>query len=122
MLRRFVENDRLFFCGESGSVVFGMSEIETDNGVEITMDGDITSDAAPCFGDELISAALAYDNITLDLNGLGFISSSGFRVLLDAQNCIDNLSNKEMTIRKLSSSMRAAFEEIGYYELFLYIE
>lgn len=122
MLKRFVENSRLFFLDEDGSPVFGMTERETENGLEIIMDGNITSDAAYFFGDELISSALAYNSVTLDLNGLGFISNLGFRVLLDAQNCVDDLPDKEMTVKKLSPPLRDAFGEIGYLDLFIYAE
>ena len=91
----------------------------TENGVvSIAVEGDIISDSALCFGDELMTAVTVSKGLVIDLTGVGFISNAGFKALLNTQKAIDGIKGHSLTLRGISPALMSSFDEIGFDGLF----
>lgn len=90
-----------------------------ENGVmNIAVEGDITSEAALCFADELLTAVTVSRGLVIDLSGVGFISNAGFKALLNTQKTIDGIKGHSLSLRGISPALMSSFEEIGFDGLF----
>ena len=92
---------------------------QLENGtMNIAVEGDITSEAALGFSDELLAAVTVSNGIVLDLSGVGFISNAGFKALLNTQKAVDGIKGHSLSLRGISPALMSSFEEIGFDGLF----
>jgi anti-sigma B factor antagonist len=85
----------------------------------VTVKGRVDSATAPQFSkalDELINKGMY--KIVIDMNGLEYMSSAGFRALLAAQRQCKRLDRGEVLLAALQDRIREALELAGFTELF----
>jgi len=87
----------------------------------ISVKGRVDSYTAPKLGEafENINAAGRY-KIVLDLSGLEFMSSAGFRTLLMAQRTCKRYNRGEIVLACVPKRTMEAFELTGFTPLFIY--
>ncbi len=85
----------------------------------LTVKGRVDSATAPKFGEALSSIA---DNgrykIVVDMAGLEYMSSAGFRALLATQRTCKRYNRGEVVLASVSNRIHEALELAGFTELF----
>lgn len=102
----------------SGDQRLTLREMPENGVMNIAVEGDITTETALCFGDELLTAVTVSKGLVIDLSGVGFISNAGFKALLNTQKAIDGIKGHSLSLRGVSSALMSSFEEIGFDGLF----
>lgn len=80
------------------------------NSLEFTLRGKLDSLTAPKLAAELEKGMEGADSLLFDFSGLEYISSAGFRLLIQAENM---LKNGEMRILYANDLVRNAFALTG---------
>jgi anti-sigma B factor antagonist len=85
----------------------------------VTVNGRVDSSTAPQFGqtlDGLIQKGVF--KIVIDMSGLDYMSSAGFRALLGAQRQCKRYNRGEVLLAAVPDRIREALELAGFTELF----
>lgn len=94
-------------------------EKKIDSGIFLLkLNGQITSETAAAFDEELKSAPEGIQNITLDMSNLTFISSSGLRAILGAQKRLDAV-NGHIYIKNVRPDIMDVFEMVNFTRFLL---
>ncbi len=118
MLNRKLEGSAIVFY-DGSTQILSIREEEIENGVLITLQGELRSDTGHELLDELTALATAGVNITLDFEGVTYITSTILDVLLKAQHTIDKISKGNLLLRKLKPDIYSEFEKTGTHESFM---
>ena len=118
MLTRKLEGSSIVFYNDSTQVL-SIKEEENENGVLMTLVGELRSDVAHELLDELTALATVGVNIVLDFEGVTFITSTILDVLLTAQQTMDSLGKGTMLLQKLQPEIFRQFEKTGTSELLM---
>ena len=81
------------------------------------VEGSINSANAAEFGKALAVLPGEAESVTLDIEGLDYISSAGLRVLLNMQKKF-NAKNGKMVIRNANGMIMEVFEATGFLDIF----
>ena len=92
------------------------SQRDGDN-LTLKISGRLSTDEANVAKNEILSALDGVKNLTLDLNGLEYISSSGLRILLAAMKKI-KAQGGTMTVKNVGAQVREVLEMTGFAEIF----
>ena len=94
-----------------------MNIVKQMNGknLEIAVEGALDTYTSPELGKVLEESMGGADTLTLDFSKLEYISSAGLRVLLFAQNAMEEKGG--MKIKNVSEIIRDAFEITGFMEI-----
>ncbi len=85
----------------------------------ITVKGRVDSSTAPDFSKALEKANTAgYFKIAVDMSGLEYMSSAGFRALLASQRNCKRYNRGELVLVSVPERIREALELAGFTELF----
>ncbi len=86
----------------------------TKNGTEMTvrLEGRLDASTAPELSQELRANYDDITDLTLDLEGLEYISSAGLRVLLEAHKTMSGKGT--MTVLNVNGVLREIFEATGF--------
>jgi anti-sigma B factor antagonist len=85
----------------------------------LTVTGRVDSSTAPEFGQKLEALTeKGVFNIVIDMSGLEYMSSAGFRALLGAQRQCKRLNRGEVLLAAVPTRIREALELAGFTELF----
>jgi anti-sigma B factor antagonist len=85
----------------------------------ITVKGRVDSSTAPDFSKALEKAnAGGYFKIVVDMSGLEYMSSAGFRALLASQRNCKRYNRGELVLVAVPDRIREALELAGFTELF----
>ena len=90
-----------------------MTITKQQNGTSLTLkiDGRLDSTAAPLLEKELNSLAGSFSGLTFDFAGLEYISSAGFRVLIQAYKIMHDKGNLEVV--NANAIVRESFRLTG---------
>ena len=116
-MNRSIIGDTLFICDDDGTDVLTMSERLTKERAYMMLSGNINSECARDFEDELICLLTVKDRIMLDMGGVAYISGAGFNALLSAQKLIDGKSGASLEIVNVSGKLMRDFDDIGFSNL-----
>lgn len=126
MLKRSVSGDRLVVRDENNSAgggsSFSMREVARGDELLVEVGGEISAPMASEFADQLLICALAFNRVTLDLNKADNICEKAFEELLRVQNSVDDMRGKQIAVKRPSPSVCRMLENIGYDDLFDYID
>lgn len=117
MINREVREGALVIS-EDGAELISIRETPVDDRMRIAVSGGITSETAPYFADELMTAVTVSNSLEIDLSGVEFISSAGFKALLNTQKTIDGIKGKSLRLFGISERLMNSFEDIGFDGLF----
>ena len=121
MIIRKVNNGVLELHDETTNIIMTIEE-EIENGTMlIDVSGEIRSEVAHEFEDEIMAAFSVSNNIMINLSKATYISSLALRALLSLQQMIDDMPEAKMVICGLSPQIKQSFVESGFYDI-LYIE
>lgn len=121
MISRKINNGVLELYDSEGKIVMTIEEKVKDNIIDIFVSGEIKNNVAHEFEDEIMAAFSVFHNITINLSKTTYIASLALRSLLSLQQMIDDIPNSKMIICGVSSQIKQAFIESGFYDI-LYIE
>ena len=82
----------------------------------VKVEGRLDTLTAPEFDDELKPALEGVKELLLDLEGLEYISSAGLRVLLVAQQEMDD-KDGTMTLKNVSEDIMEVFDVTGFVDV-----
>lgn len=90
---------------------------KTTNGSELTvaLTGRLDTTTAPDLEKELKDALAGVTKVTIDMQGLEYISSAGLRVLLSAQKVMNKQG--EMKIVRVNEVIMEIFEVTGFSDI-----
>ena len=115
---RAVEGNRLMISDASGRPVLSMLEEEGEEGMRISLHGEVTVDVSHEFEDELVSASTVCKNLMLDFGGLSHICGAGLNALLTTQRCLEKYADSSLTLRNVRGPVLETFRETGFSDLF----
>lgn len=119
MKKRTVQDGKIILTDPDGQILFAIQEHLEDRTMTIAAEGTISSETAADFEDELMAAITVCDEIVIDFTKVTFISSAGLKVLLSAQQLLDELKHTQLRLRNLSKAVSDVFEETGFDGLFI---
>lgn len=118
MLNRKLEGNSIIF--RNGSVtVLTIEEKETDNGIVMTLNGELRSDVAHELIDELTALATVGVRILVDFSGVTYITSTILDVFLSVQQLMDSMGKGSLVLCKMPAAIYQEFENTGTAELLL---
>lgn len=82
----------------------------------VCVNESLTAVNSPEFQDKLLKTIENADELIIDLSGMDYTSSAGLRVLLIAQQTMDE-KDAEMTVRGVNDMTMEIFEETGFVNL-----
>ena len=94
-----------------------ISSVRNENNLTLKISGKLNTDSANYAKNEIISALDGVNKLTLDLNGLEYISSSGLRILIAALKKI-RAQGGTMTVKNVGVQVREVLEMTGFAEIF----
>ena len=92
------------------------SKRDGDN-LTIKISGKLNTDASLSAKNEIMPMLDGVKNVTLDLNGLEYISSSGLRILIAAMKKIRSQGGT-MTVKNVGEQVREVLEMTGFAQIF----
>ena len=81
--------------------------------VNIRVSGNLRSDTARYFEDELLALATVDADVTLELDALQSISNSAQKALIKTQQMMDRLKRGTLTLTKLPNEIAENFQKSG---------
>ncbi len=95
--------------------MLNINKKEENGALAIALEGRLDTTSAPQLEAELKGALDGVSSLTLDLEGLEYISSAGLRVLLSAQKLMNKQG--EMTITHVNDVIMEIFEVTRFTEI-----
>ena len=118
MLNRKIEGESIVLC-DGGNKILTIGEAMTEEGIRITLEGALRSDVAHELQDELIAMTTVGANVTVDMSGVTYISSTVQSVFLMVQQKMDSMGKGTLTLCKLPEAIFQEFDRNGASELLL---
>ena len=95
--------------------MLNINKKEENGALAIALEGRLDTTSAPQLEAELKGALDGVSSLTLDLEGLEYMSSAGLRVLLSAQKLMNKQG--EMTITHVNDVIMEIFEVTGFTDI-----
>ena len=83
----------------------------------VALEGELDTLSAPDFEAELEPLLEEADSLTLDFEKLGYISSAGLRVLLAAEQAMEEKGADQVRIVNMSVAIRDIFDITGFADI-----
>ena len=83
----------------------------------VALEGELDTLSAPDFEAELEPMLATADSLTLDFEKLGYISSAGLRVLLAAEQAMEEKGAERVRVLHVNDTIREVFEITGFEEI-----
>ena len=93
--------------------MFDVGKEKSGSEVMITLKGVLDTPAAPMLTEALADAIEGTTKLTFDFAGLEYLTSAGLRVLLEAQQNMDD-NGGEMILKNVSDDIMEVFELTGF--------
>ncbi len=94
-----------------------ISSVRDGEKLTLKLSGKLNTDSANFAKNEILSALDGVKNLTFDLNGLEYISSSGLRILIAAMKKI-RAQGGDMTVKNVGEQVREVLEMTGFAQIF----
>lgn len=117
MSRRTINNGALEIYTNSDELLLSISERQIGDTLNIKVKGQIVTESAHDFEDELTACATVSKKISLDFEGVTHISSMGLNTLLTLQKILDREPGSEMRIHHVNEAVWNEFKAVGFDEL-----
>lgn len=98
---------------EKNEPLLSVRENSEGKNVLLHLEGNLRSDTAVFFKDELLALATTDSDVVLDCEGLSGISSSCQRALIEAQQLMDSIGRGTLTLVKVPSEIMDDFNSSG---------
>ena len=93
-------------------------EKKLDNGVLlIALEGELDTLSSPDFEDMLEPLLAQAQSVTIDFEKLEYISSAGLRVLLAAEQALEEKGAEKVRVVNMNSTIRNIFEITGFTDV-----
>ena len=94
------------------------TEKKLENGaLFIALEGELDTLSSPDFEAELEPLLADADSLTLDFEKLGYISSAGLRVLLAAEQAMEEKGAAQVKVVNMNSTIRNIFDITGFADI-----
>ena len=94
-----------------------ISFVRGGENLTLKLSGKLNTDASNSAKDEILSALDGVKNLTFDLNGLEYISSSGLRILIAAMKKV-RAQGGTMTVQNVGEQVRDVLNMTGFAQIF----
>ena len=115
-LKRVVEQDTLRLM-DGDTELMAMEESADGNTVSVSLRGNLRSETALDFQDELCALATLGMDVTLDFEQVQYLSVACQRALETVQQKMDTMKKGSLVLTRLSQALLSALEETGMTEL-----
>ena len=88
-----------------------------DGALFIALEGELDTLSSPDFEAELEPLLADADSLTLDFEKLGYISSAGLRVLLAAEQAMEEKGAAQVKVVNMNSTIRNIFSITGFEDI-----
>lgn len=117
MKKRIVRDGILEIYNTKNDVILSITE-NLDSGIfDIKLSGQIVTEVAHDFEDEIMACATVCKKITIDCDKLTHISSMGLNTILSLQKIFDDESDSELKLYNVNDSVFNEFKTVGFDEL-----
>ena len=94
-----------------------ISSVRNGENLTLKLSGKLNTDTANSAKNEILSTLDGVKNLTFDLNGLEYISSSGLRILIAAMKKV-RAQGGTMTVKNVGEQVREVLEMTGFAQIF----
>lgn len=116
-LIRSIADDVVRYSDEKGNHIFSMTETASATEYTIYLSGEIITEAALEFEDEIIAALSFGKEIVLDFADIRYICSQGMTALLTVQQLSDETVQVDISIRNMRPDVMKCFADTGFLDL-----
>ena len=88
-----------------------------DGALYIALEGELDTLSSPDFEAELEPLLEKAEQLTIDFEKLGYISSAGLRVLLSAEQCMEEKGAGQVKVINLNDTIRNIFDITGFSDI-----
>ena len=118
MLNRKLDGESIVFT-DGARTVLTIGEKEQENGILMTLTGELRSEVAHDLQDELVALTTVGANVVVDMRGVSYISSTVQHVFLTVQQKMDNMSRGTLVLRGMPDAIYNEFDKNGTSELLM---
>ena len=119
MEKRRINNDVLELYDSENNVVLSISIKNIDEMLNIKLFGQIITEVAHDFEDELMAGITVCKKISIDFENVTHISSMGLNTLLSLQKILDEDSDSDFKIYNVNNEVFEEFKAVGFDDLFI---
>lgn len=117
MLKKFVVTYKPVAKEESSAHELNFSAQRDDDRLTMKLSGKFNTDAANVIKDKILSTLDDAKDVTFDLDGLEYISSSGLRILIAALKKV-RAQGGTMTLKHVDEQVREVLDITGFAQIF----
>ena len=118
MKKRVINNGTLEIYDSENNVLLSISEKVVDEVLDIKLAGQILTETAHEFEDELFACIIVHNKISIDFKKVTHISSMGLNALLSLQKILDDEPNSDLKLYNVNDEVFKEFKDVGFDELF----
>lgn len=121
MLHQEFEENRILFQ-DKNKTVLTMTENETDSGIQIKLEGELTRDTANGLLDELDALICVGVSLDVDFSKVTYITPAVMNSFLVIQQKIDRTGKGGLILRGLPALILDEFDRVGMTDLLEIVE
>lgn len=118
MLNRKIDGESIVY-DDGTTVVLTIGEKSADQGIILSLNGQLRSELAHDIQDELVALATVGANIVVDFEKVTYISPTTQHIFLRVQQKMDTMGKGTLLLRKLPKEIFLEFEKTGASELLM---
>lgn len=118
MLNRKNGGESIIFS-DGPKTVLTIGEKEQENGILMTLTGELRSEVAHDLQDELVALTTVGADVVVDMSGVTYISSAVQHVFLTVQQKMDTMSRGTLVLKGMSDAIYSEFDKTGTSELLM---
>ena len=118
MLHRKLDGESIIYT-DGEQTVLSIGEKEQENGILMTLTGELRSDVAHDLQDELIALTTVGANVVVDMAGITYISSTVQHVFLTVKRKMDSMKKGSLVLKAMSDGIYSEFDKNGTADLLL---
>ena len=118
MLNRKLDGESIIYT-DGAQTILTIGEKEQENGILLTLTGELRSEVAHDLQDELVALTTVGANVVVDMAGVTYISSTVQHVFLTVQQKMDNMARGTLVLKAMTDEIYSEFDKNGTSELLM---
>lgn len=114
---RRINNNVLEIIGDDDRIMLSIAESIENGTMDMELSGELRSDAAHDFEDEVMAALSVCSEIRISFEKVSYVAGKALQCLLAVQHMADEMDNVRIVIVKPSKTVMERFGDLGFDEI-----